>query len=162
MRTNRQRVTVLVTLVSCGAMTFGAACNDSKEAQTSTTTTPAQGLVARVVAVGIPGAGPVTAVGRFLPGGPINDNAAFKAYTDPGRVLDPNRVLVGSLSNFGANKAVTEDMPGSILSIDAGTTQVVAVPPDLAKSGTQASAVNGAVQLYSGQTAAFLNSVSLW
>src|SRR2546421_1737075 len=63
-RTNRQRVTVLVTLVSCGAMTFGAACNDSKEAQTSTTTTPAQGLVARVVAVGIPGAGPVTAVGR--------------------------------------------------------------------------------------------------
>ena len=59
-------------------------------------------LAARVVAVGIPGAGAISPVGRFLPGGPIHDVAAFAAYTEPGRVLDPNRILVGSSSNFGA------------------------------------------------------------
>lgn len=51
-------------------------------------------LAARIVAVNIPGAGPVSQVGYFHPGGPIRDNAAFAAFTRPGRILDPRRVLV--------------------------------------------------------------------
>jgi hypothetical protein len=117
-------------------------------------------LTARVVAVGVPGAGPVTAVGRFLPGGPINDNAAFKAYTEPGKVLAPDRILIGSTSNFGASTAVKDDMPGSLLSIDASATEVIRVPPEFARTGDQATALNGMVQLYSAQSPAFVNSVT--
>jgi hypothetical protein len=133
-------------------LALGAACGKATTAQ--------PGLQGRVVAVGLPGAGPVTSVGRFLPGGPINDNAAFKASTEPGRILDPNRILVGSASNFGAPMAVADDMPGSILSIDPSSTDVLTVPGQFAAGGGQATALDGKVQLYSGQTPAFLNSVT--
>jgi hypothetical protein len=151
----RRHIRGVLTLTVCGVMTFAGACGDS-----GTKKETAPGLVARVVAVGIPGAGPVTAVGKFLPGGPINDNAAFKAFTEPGRVLEPNRLLVGGASNFGAPAAVADDMPGSILSIDASTPQVLEVPPDFATAGNQAAALAGAVQLYSAQSPAFLNGVT--
>lgn len=117
-------------------------------------------VTARVVAVGIPGAGTIAAVGRFLPGGPINDNPSFQPYTGPGRVPAADRVLVGSVSNFGAAKAVETDMPGAILSIDPTSPQMLAVPSDFASSGDQARAADGRIQLYSAQTAAFLNSVT--
>src|SRR5579871_5156069 len=55
----------------------------------------------RIVAAGIPGISAISQVGTFLPGGPIHDKAAFAAFTQPGRVLDPARLLVGSNSNFG-------------------------------------------------------------
>jgi hypothetical protein len=117
-------------------------------------------IAGRVVADGVPGAGTITSVGRFLPGGPINDNAAFKAFTEPGKVLDPNRLLVGSTSNFGAPLAMAGDMPGSILSIDASGPQRLDVPPDFASSGTQATALDGRVDLYSAQASAFMNNVT--
>src|SRR6185503_16189721 len=122
-----RRLFFLLTLVTLGTSTvlLLAACGGSggadKKDQSSTA------LVARVVAVGIPGAGPVAAVGKFLPGGPINDNAAFKAYTEGGKVLEADRLLVGSTSNFGAPVATKEDMPGSLLSIDAKSTDVLKV-----------------------------------
>src|SRR5262249_33753175 len=53
-------------------------------------------LRSRVVAVGIPGASAISAVGTFLPGGPIHDKPEFRAFTQPGRILDPIRILVGS------------------------------------------------------------------
>lgn len=112
---------------------------------------------ARVIAVGIPGAGTLSSPGRFLPGGPINDNADFKAFTEPGKMLDPQRVLVGSTSNFGAPLARPEDRPGAMLSIDTSAGDVIRVPPDFARDGTQATALNGRVQMYSAQTSAFLN-----
>src|SRR5215470_2751573 len=59
-------------------------------------------IAGRIVAVGIPEAGAIAPVGVFLPGGPIHDNPKFVAFTQPGRVLDPGRILVGSRSNFGA------------------------------------------------------------
>jgi hypothetical protein len=61
-----------------------------------------QSLRGRIVALGIPGASAISAFGTFLPGGPIHDNPALAAFTMPGRVLDPVRILVGSTSNFGA------------------------------------------------------------
>src|SRR5690349_21110147 len=56
----------------------------------------------RIVAVGIPGASAITPVGKFVPTGPIPTLANLKPFIQPGQVLDPVRILVGSNSNFGA------------------------------------------------------------
>jgi hypothetical protein len=149
----RSAVRRFLILAGCGVIAFAGACGGSDKPK-------APNLGARVVAVGIPGAGPVSPVGRFLPGGPINDKPEFKAFTEPGKVLEPNRLLVGSTSNFGAPKAVEADRPGSLLSIDAAAAEVLEVPPDFAAAGNQATALGGAVQLYSAQSASFLNRVT--
>ena len=52
-----------------------------------------------LIAAGIPGVSAIAPVGTFLSGGPIPEN--FAAYTQPGKILDPKRMLVGSTSNFG-------------------------------------------------------------
>src|SRR5437667_11147042 len=75
-------------------------------------------LRARVIATGIPGAGAVSEVGDFLRGSPLHDNATLAAYTQPGKVLDPKRVLVASTSNFGAPMARPKDPEGAVLSIN--------------------------------------------
>jgi hypothetical protein len=71
-----------------------------------------QSLRGRIIAVGIPGASAISAVGTFLAGGPIHDNLAFAAYTQPGRILDPVRILVGGRSNFGAPVANSDQYEG--------------------------------------------------
>lgn len=105
----------------------------------------------RVVAVGIPGASAIAPVGTFLPGSPINTNPVLAAFTQPGRVCDPTRIVVGSRSNFGAPKANPDQAEGSFLSIDPGSSEL-AVPAGFAVSGGQASALGGAVQMYSAQS----------
>jgi mono/diheme cytochrome c family protein len=116
-------------------------------------------LTARVIAVGIPGAGALAPVGTFHPGGPFRDKAAFAAYTQPGRILDAKRILVSSKSNFGAPRAVRDASDGAVLSIDPdGPT--VAVPSRFATAGDQAVALDGRVQLYTAQSPAFLNAVT--
>src|SRR6478609_2026013 len=75
-------------------------------------------LQGRIVAVGIPGASAVTPVGNFVPKGPISTLANLKPFIQPGQVLDPVRILVGSNSNFGAALARTDQREGSFLSID--------------------------------------------
>jgi hypothetical protein len=68
------------------------------------------GLEARVVAINIPSASAIAQVGTFLNvppppcGRPIP--AFFPSYIQPGAVLDPNRILVGSRSNFRAPLAM--------------------------------------------------------
>src|SRR5215472_14731854 len=118
-----------------------------------------QPLRGRVVALGIPGAAAISAVGTFLPGGPIHENPAFAAFTLPGRVLDPVRILVGSTSNFGAPVAHSGQLTGSFLSIDPRFPDTLAIPPDFAAAGDQASTLFGRVQLYSAQSPAFRNGV---
>lgn len=114
---------------------------------------------ARIVAVGIPGASTVSPVGVFLPGGPIHDKPALHAFTQPGQVLDPVRILVGSSSNFGASLARTDEMEGSVLSIDPTSGNTLSVPADFASAGGQASGLGGSVQVFSSNNAAFLNSI---
>src|SRR5215813_4697415 len=105
---------------------------------------------ARVVAVNIPGASAISQVGTFL-----NDPAAcarpiptlFPSFTQPGAVLDPNRILVGSRSNFGAPLAVGAGPEGSFLSIDPSGPGVLGIPRNFAQSGDQASALSGSVQM---------------
>jgi hypothetical protein len=116
-------------------------------------------LHARVIATGIPGAGAVAEVGDFLRGSPMRDNATLAAYAQPGKVLAANRVLVASSSNFGAPKARSGDPEGSILSIDPAADQVT-IPADFASADGQASALDGAVQMYAAQSPAFLNNVA--
>jgi uncharacterized integral membrane protein (TIGR00698 family) len=114
-------------------------------------------LTGRVLATGIPGAGALSPVGRFHPGGPMHDQQGFAATTREGERLDPTRLLVASSSNFGAPLARRDWAPGSILSLatDAGTP--LALPSGFASSGGQARALGGAVQLYTAQSPAFLN-----
>jgi hypothetical protein len=113
---------------------------------------------ARVIASGIPGASAVSPVGRFLPGSPIHDNPVLAELTQPGRVLDPTRIVVGSRSNFGAPKANLDQAAGAFLSIDPGARNL-AVPARFARAGDQASVLGGAVQMYSAQSPAWRNGV---
>lgn len=115
-------------------------------------------LVGRIIAIGIPGAGAISAVGVFHAGGPIHDNAAFAATTTPGRVLDPQRILVASSSNFGS--PAMPGMPeGSVLSIDPRGAPV-RVPPAFAATGGQAVALEGRVQLFTAAGKGFTNGVN--
>jgi hypothetical protein len=117
-------------------------------------------LRGRIIAVGIPGASAISPVGTFLPGGPIHDNPAFAAYTQPGQVLDPARILVGSRSNFGAPVANPDQLEGSFLSIDPRGSDTLEIPRSFAAAGGQASILAGRVQLYSAQSLAFLNAIN--
>jgi hypothetical protein len=114
---------------------------------------------ATVIASGIPGANAVLQVAPFRPGSPNRDNPNFVPFTAPGAVLDPNRVLVASASNFGAPLGRPGDAPGTVLSIDPNASGLV-IPPDFASGGGQASTLGGAVQVYSAQSPGFLNGVN--
>src|SRR5262245_23547567 len=108
-----------------------------------------QDLIGRIVAIGIPGVSAISPVGSFLPGGPIHDNPAFAAYTQPGRILDPARILVGSRSNFGAALTNPGEQEGSFLSIDPRFAETLVIPPGFAAAGGQASTLGGRVQMFS-------------
>lgn len=118
-----------------------------------------QFLNGRIIAIGIPGVSAISPVGSFLPGGPIHDKPELAAYTVPGGVLDPERILVGSKSNFGAPLANANLQEGSLLSIDPRGTDTLVIPTDFASAGDQASALEGFLQMFSSQSPAFLNSV---
>ena len=117
-------------------------------------------LDARILATGIPGAGALSPVGEFHPGGPIHDKRSFAATTRRGRVLDPTRLLVASTSNFGAPLARPDWAPGAILSLATDARAPLAVPANFAAGGGQSAALGGAAQLYTAQAPAFLNRVS--
>ncbi|MDQ3956080.1 MAG: putative sulfate exporter family transporter [Actinomycetota bacterium] len=114
-------------------------------------------LTGRVMATGIPGAGALSPVGTFHPGGPMHDNRAFAATTEPGEVLDPTRLLVASTSNFGATSARADWSTGSILSLSTKAPTPLKLPADFAQSGTQATTLDGEVQMYTAQAPSFLN-----
>lgn len=109
----------------------------------------------RVLAVGIPGAGAISPVGYFHPGGPIHDKPELAAFTQAGGVLDAERILVASTSNFGA-PLVNADWPeGSVLSITSLAAGAVSVPAGFASAGDQAIAQDGRVQLFTAHSPAF-------
>jgi hypothetical protein len=116
-------------------------------------------LSGRLVAVGIPGVGGVSAVGTFHPGGPIHDKPAFRPFTQPGAILDPERILVTSTSNFGAPAARAEQPDGAVLSVDPRGDAPILLPPAFAAGGGQASALAGRVMLFTANSPAFLNRV---
>jgi hypothetical protein len=144
-----RRLVMLVRAIMVAVAVAGATSS-----ATGATAVAAEDLLfvdGRVVAAGIPGASAVAPVGTFLAGGPIHDNPALAAFTVPGRVLDPARILVGSSSNFGALKANADQAKGSFLSIDPRAEEL-SVPSSFARAGDQAIALGGAVQMYSAQS----------
>jgi hypothetical protein len=159
-RTRTLRIMVLATGIA--VLASEAACRE------------AQGRVvadinARVVGVNIPGASAIAQIGTFINGGalmpggcanpspiPIN----FVSYTLPRAVLDPNRLLVGSTSNFGAPLPASGGRQGSFLSIDPSGPKTLNVPPNFASGGNQGSSLNGAVQMFSANSPHWLNGVN--
>ena len=128
-------------------------------------------LDARVIAINIPGASAVSQVGTFLTNSAIctGNGLPFPhpvplfsggTFILPGAVLDPKRILVGSQSNFGAPLALGVGQEGSFLSIDPSGPGVLSVPLNFAQSGNQASTLGGAVQMFSGNSPYWLNSVN--
>ena len=126
---------------------LGASARHLANAQETATTVAPSALMGRVVAVGIPGAGALSPVGTFHPGGPIHDKPNFAVFTRPGAVLDPTRLLVASTSNFGAPLAQPDMPPGAILSLDLRPTIPLVIPPAFASGDGQATAMEGCVQL---------------
>ena len=119
---------------------------------------PTWSIRARVVAVGLTGASGLRQVGRFHNGGPFTANPEFLLQTASGRVLDAERLLVATASNFGAPLASASDAPGSVLSIDPRNAKTLVVPPRFAAAGRQVAEAGGALQLYSAQSPAFSNA----
>ena len=101
-------------------------------------------LAARVVVSGLRDAHAITQVGRFHVGGPLVANPEFLLSTQPGRVLDPERILVA-----------TEINGGTVLSVDAAAHDL-RVPADLA---TRHPRANDPIQVYSAAAPTFANSV---
>ena len=157
MRLNRT-IPVLALLATFTACSPVAPAQPTQPAQP--TGQPITALRARIVAVGITGASAVSPVGVFHAGGPIHDMPEFAAYTQPGKVLDPGRILVTSTSNFGAPKARADLPEGAALSIDPGGPEALVVPKTFASAGGQATALDGRVQLYTAQSPAFLNGLT--
>jgi hypothetical protein len=104
---------------------------------------------ARVIAINIPGASVVSQVGTFIPGPPTPFGQCTLPHPIPGfssgdfiktgAVLDPNRILVGSRSNFGAPLAIGAGREGSFLSIDPSGSSILTRLPlsTLSCSGTR-------------------------
>jgi hypothetical protein len=156
------------TALGIMALAAGIAVVDGDAAWRAARAQAIPGIDARVVAMNIPGASAISQVGTFLnvppphpPGACANPiPSKFPAYIQPGAVLDPNRILVGSRSNFGAPLALNVGQEGSFLSIDPSRPGVLSVPPNFAQSGVQASTLGGAVQMFSANSPHWLNAVN--
>ena len=120
---------------------------------------PVYELEARLIAVGIPGAAGVRQVGTFHAGGAIPRHPQFAMTTRPGQVLDPERVLVTSTSNFGAPLGVPSQPAGAILSINPRGSLPLLIPADFATQGGQAVTLGGDVRLLTAQSPGFLNQI---
>jgi hypothetical protein len=120
---------------------------------------------ARVIATHIPGASALSQVGTFLnvppPGACANPvPTKFPAYIQPGAILDPVRLLVGSSSNFGAPLAVGAGREGSFLSVAPNGSGILKIPADFAQGGGQVSILGGAVQMFSANSPHWYNAVN--
>jgi hypothetical protein len=130
------------------------------------------GVNARVVAKNIPGASAIAQVGTFVIGGTLTPGdpaicanpspipSKFPAYIQPGAVLDPTRLLVGSVSNFGAPLPASGGLKGSLLSIDPSGSATLVVPGDFDSNGDQEATLGGAVQMFSANSPHWLNGVN--
>jgi hypothetical protein len=158
------------TVLGITALAAGIAVVDGDTAWRAAWAQAITGIDARVIAINIPGASAISQVGTFLPT-PLNltnppitcGNAIpskFPTYITPGTVLDPNRILVGSTSNFGVPLPASGGRAGAFLSIDPRGAKTLVVPPTFASVGGQASTLGGSVQMFSANGPHWLNSAN--
>lgn len=117
-------------------------------------------LQARAIAVNLPKAYGLRQVGRFHSGGPIASNPEFSVQTQPGRILDPRRLLVATESNFGERLADGSVAPGAVLSIDpehSASFYPLNIAGDLALHLRSGRSAGAPVQIYSLQSESYLN-----
>jgi len=140
------------TALGIMALAAGIAIVDGDAAWQAARAQTIANINARVIAINIPGASAISQVGTFLPGPPTPFGQCtlphpiptlFPSYIQPGAVLDPNRIPVGSSSNFGTPLATGVGQEGALLSIDLIGPGVLSVPPNFAQSGDQASTLGG-------------------
>jgi hypothetical protein len=153
------------TALGVMALTVGIAVMGGEAGQHAAQAQRIPGVDARIVALNIPGASAIAEVGTFLnvppPGACANPiPSKFPSYIQPGAVLDPRRILVGSQSNFGAPLASGGGQEGSLLSIDPRGPGVLRVPANFAQSGDQASTLGGTVQMFSANSPHWVNGVN--
>jgi hypothetical protein len=124
---------------------------------------------ARVVATNIPGASAIAQVGTFVSSGTLTPGdcanpspipTKFPTYILPGAVLDSTRLLVGSVSNFGAPLPASGGREGSLLSIDQSGFVTLVVPANFDSNGDQEATLGGAVQMFSANSPHWLNGVN--
>ena len=150
----------IINLPGIMALAAGIVVADGHAAWQAARAEPISDINARVIAVDIPGASAIAQVGTFLPGpfcGSLTPiPSKFPTFIANGAVLDQNRILVGSRSNFGAPLADGVGSEGSFLSIDPSQSDLI-IKPEFAQSGDQASTLDGAVQMFSANSPHWLN-----
>jgi len=136
----------IVNLPFAVALAAGIAIVDSDAGWQAARAQAIPHIQARVIATNIPGASAISQVGTFLLNAPplamCTATVAFPSpiptsfalFIQPGAVLDPNRILVGSRSNFGAPIAIGVGTEGSFLSIDPSRAGILSVPRNFAPS----------------------------
>ena len=151
----RSALVALAAVLSCSAA-------PRADAEVTPSDAPLRALTlhARVIATGLPGAHGIRQVGRFHRGGPITNDPEFLLQTQPGRVLDPERVLIAIESNLGAPLGNRAHAAGSVLSIDPRAATVghpIVVP---ANRGFFPQRTDGdALQIYTAQGADAMSRV---
>src|SRR5215470_12450770 len=153
----RKFMTQINRQMALGLMALAAGIANAGSAQSARAQAIAD-INAHIIATNIPGASAIAQVGTFLSGPATPFGQCSLPHPIPGfhsgdfiktgAVLDPNRILVGSRSNFGAPLAPGVGQEGSFLSIDPSWPDILSVPPDFAGVG-QASTLGGAVQMFS-------------
>lgn len=93
-------------------------------------------------------------ISPFHAGGAIPSNPEFLLETLKGHVLDPERLLVGSASNYGLALYNQQMLPGSSLSLDVNQ-PAYTIPENFAAYDKQA--LDGKVMLYSAQNLEYIN-----
>jgi hypothetical protein len=160
-----------ITALGIMALAAGVAAPNGDAVWREARAQAVQGIDARVVAVNIPGASAIAQIGTFVPTGtelltpgnctnPSPIPTHFAASIQPGAVLDPNRLLVGSRSNFGAPLPASGGLEGSLLSIDPNGKVTLVVPATFDSNGDQEATHGGAVQMFSANSPHWLNGVN--
>ncbi|MBD2729709.1 hypothetical protein H6G96_26175 [Nostoc sp. FACHB-892] len=121
--------------------------------QFETDTVPTYERKADLLVTDIYGLSGIRQVGPFHAGGAIPSNPKFLIET-LGGVLDPERLLVGSASNYGLDLYNQQMLPGAILSLEVSRGQY-AVPENFAAQDKKA--LDGKVILYSAQNRDYIN-----
>lgn len=155
---------LLTTILISTIVLLFSGCIDGEKDLSSTQESVTTNSNGTVLAVGIPHVSAIQQVGPFLDSShdsPFALNPLFIAYKAEGRVLDKNRILVASSSNFGAPKYSNGHLEGSILSIaiDSGKTEKInpTFASSISSENLQPSSNNGAIQMYASNSYNFLN-----
>jgi len=159
-----KRIYLISMLCITVGIHFSSFANVSNQEASVSSRFPIHSAKAKVIAKNIPSPSAISQVGVFLSDpdacadGPIPN--LFPEYIVPGAILDPSRILVCNKSNFGAPLAPDNGMEGSILSINPNALHILKVPLCFARSGTQASALGGDVQMFTANSPSWLNSIN--